>query len=262
MVDWARAREGRREGRGSWVGSRDRRRGQQAGGPGRAGPWERASVWGPVCGGTGVTGRCPLASGFCSAPWRAPGSGLSRLWVRPGRGLGRAAAPSAPSQTCGTAGQLRLGLMLPSAEWGPSRAFRGLIPDRQPRFPPRGFWGAGRGPCRKQNLRPNPDPKRNSHHHLISFSRPAFFQQIFVGLCCGPAQLGAGHAVAAEQTWPGHGAATWGRASQRQRRDVGRGGGHVTWARPGPRWGGPSVGWLCAPLWSPESVICPSARGP
>lgn len=152
-----------------------------------------------------MTGRCPLASGFCSAPWRALGSGLSRLWVRPGRGLGGAAAPSAPSQTCGTAGQLRLGLMLPSAEWGPSRAFRGLIPNRQPRFPPRGFWGAGRGPCRKQNLRPNPDPKRNSHHHLISFSRPAFFQQIFVGLCCGPAQLGAGHAVAAEQTWPGHG---------------------------------------------------------
>lgn len=197
---------------------------------GRAGPAPGSGLpFGPPCGEGGRGSQVPSPQGFAQRPFprvRAPRA--------------RCALPS----------------VLPSAERGPSRAFRGLIPDPQPRLPPRGFSGAGSGPCRKQNSRPNPDPKRSSHH-LFSAS---ILSANALGLCRAPVQLGAGHAVAAEPTRPDLGAATGRRGSQRQGVTWAVEGGCVAWAWPGPCWGGPSVGRLCAPLRSSESVhlsICP-----
>lgn len=197
---------------------------------GRAGPAPGSGLpFGPPCGEGGRGRQVPSPQGFAQRPF--PG-------VR------------APQARCA------LPSVLPSAEQGPSRAFRGLIPDPQPRLPPRGFSGAGSGPCRKQNSRPNPDPKRSSHH-LFSAS---ILSANALGLCRAPAQLGAGHAVAAEPTRPDLGAATGRRGSQRQGVTWAVEGGRVAWAWPGPCWDGPSVGRLCAPLRSSESVhlsICP-----
>lgn len=225
----ARVREGQREGQGL---------------PGRVAgqtPW--------AAGGRAGQGR-PPGAGFRSGP--PCGEGGRGSQVPSPQGFAQRPFPGvrAPQARCA------LPSVLPSAERGPSRAFRGLIPDPQPRLPPRGFSGAGSGPCRKQNSRPNPDPKRSSHH-LFSAS---ILSANALGLCRAPAQLGAGHAVAAEPTWPDLGAATGRRGSQRQGVTWAVEGGRVAWAWPGPCWGGPSVGRLCAPLRSSESVhlsICP-----